>query len=309
MAEVSVDITEQALMLGQDEALAAIVTRPVMEAHAPAIIILNTGVAHRVGHHRKFVTLSRRLARAGHTVVRFDFPGLGDSPAMTTDASLLEGNLFAIREVANWIEQAFSIDRIIMLGLCSGADQSVIYAGRDTRVKGAILLDPSIPRTRRYHINDFSRRIRSRALWTNFLSGKGRIWDYTRSLFRKDGAVSVSSRQFSRPNLEHPEAISFLEGVYQGAIDNGVNLLGIFTAGQEYQHNYRTQIVDALPKVHFADRVSLHFLRDCDHTFIRESYRNYMYSLVADWLLSEFPDDRSPNHGVASGDDIESMEF
>jgi pimeloyl-ACP methyl ester carboxylesterase len=255
-----------------------------------AVIILNTGVAHRVGHHRKFVSLSRRLARAGHTVVRFDFPGLGDSSAISGDTALLDANLAAIREVFDWVERTFVIHRFVLVGLCSGADQSIIYASQDVRVKGAVLLDPSIPRTRRYYVIDLYRRLMNLSIWVNFLTGRGRVWAKMRSLIGKGAAPVAQTGQFSRPNLESPEAISFLEGVYQGALDNDAHLLAVFTAGPDYQHNYREQIRDALPQVQFGDRLNLHFLNDCDHTFMRESHREFLYALVGEWLQSKFTD-------------------
>ncbi|MEQ9437062.1 alpha/beta fold hydrolase [Hyphomonas sp.] len=309
MDELRPEITERAMRLGSDESLAAIVARPVVETGLPAVVILNTGVAHRVGHHRKFVALSRRLARSGHTVVRFDFPGLGDSSDITGDGALLDANLAAIRDVVDWVERTFAIRRFVMVGLCSGADQSIIYASKDKRVTGAVLLDPSVPRTRRYYMIDLYRRIISRSIWINFLSGRGFFWTRMRRLTGKGEMTAVKRGQFSRPNLESPEAIAFLEGVYQGAIDNDARLLAVFTAGPDYQHNYREQILEALPKVRFGKRISLHFLKDCDHTFMRESKREYLYALIADWLQSQFPgrEPAAPAPGPEST--MESVEF
>ena len=79
-------ISEQAVLFGSWTSLVGIVTKAVSPASAnrPAIVILNTGIIHRVGHHRMFVTMSRALGAVGYTVLRFDFSGIGDSsPAMT----------------------------------------------------------------------------------------------------------------------------------------------------------------------------------------------------------------------------------
>ncbi|KCZ51587.1 alpha/beta fold hydrolase [Hyphomonas pacifica] len=290
MDELTAQITERAIKIGGGEQVAAILARPVEDTSLPAIVILNTGVAHRVGHHRKFVTLSRRLANNGHIVVRFDFPGLGDSPAMTGEDTLLDTNMASIRDVLDWMDATLGRRRIVLLGLCSGADQSIIYASRDPRVNGAILLDPSIPRTRRYYVNDLYKRLMRRSFWTNILSGRGRVWNKVRRvLHRQTGPQMTLPGQFSRPNLEHPEAIAFLENVYQGAMDHHAELLAVFTAGPHYQHNYRRQIIDALPGVDFGDRLKLYFLKECDHTFLREAQRERLYTIIADWLAQRFP--------------------
>ena len=114
--------------------------------------------------------------------------------------------------------------------------------------------------------------------------GRGRFWGRFR---RGAGRAAWSERtreHFSRVNLEHPEVVAFLERTYQQTVDNGTEILAVFTAGPDYQHNYRTQILDALPGVRFGDKLDLHFFRDCDHTFTREWQRDRLFALVERWL-------------------------
>ena len=44
------------------------------------VVIVVGGAQYRVGSHRQFVQMARLLAAAGYPVLRFDFPGMGDSP-------------------------------------------------------------------------------------------------------------------------------------------------------------------------------------------------------------------------------------
>src|SRR6185436_6886506 len=53
---------------------------------APAFIILNAGVLHRVGPHRLHVILARRIAASGLPSLRLDLGGIGDSIA-SSDAT------------------------------------------------------------------------------------------------------------------------------------------------------------------------------------------------------------------------------
>ena len=73
-------INEQVYLLGKQHTLVAIMTRASGNAVAsnqkPTVVILNTGIVHRVGHHRMFVALSRALAGIGFNVLRFDFAGI-----------------------------------------------------------------------------------------------------------------------------------------------------------------------------------------------------------------------------------------
>ena len=138
-------VRENVYTFGPDKSLVAAVTEPVRgagENAAPVIVILNTGIIHRVGHQRKFVTLARELAARGYIVVRFDFGGIGDSERRGDNLPALEGCLDDIRVILDWLEASRGHRRSILLGLCSGADHAIIYAGSDPRVVGAGLLDP-----------------------------------------------------------------------------------------------------------------------------------------------------------------------
>lgn len=276
-------IVEQALLFGGERALCGILTRGKAPEAPLAYVILNTGIAHRVGHHRMYVALARRLARRGHASVRFDFAGIGDSPVQTDKRPPHEANLDSIRDVINWIEGSLGISRIVLVGICSGADHAALYSGTDRRVVGAVLVDPSIPRTRRFFVNDTMQRLKSRRFWLNLLRGRGNVWALVYRRLGISRSAGGPAEPFSRPDLEQPEAIAFLERTYQGIVDAGVEILAVFTGGHSFQHNYRTQIFDALPNVSFGDRIELVYLADCDHTFSFEGRRQRLYALIERW--------------------------
>jgi len=46
---------------------------------ACGVLIVVGGPQYRVGSHRQFLLLSRRLAAEGHPVMRFDYRGMGDA--------------------------------------------------------------------------------------------------------------------------------------------------------------------------------------------------------------------------------------
>src|SRR5215208_2707552 len=98
-------VKENVYAVGAGKSLVAVVTEPAGAAAknaAPAVVILNTGIIHRVGHQRKFVILARELAARGYFVVRFDFSGIGDSERREDDLPALEGCLDDIRGILDW---------------------------------------------------------------------------------------------------------------------------------------------------------------------------------------------------------------
>ena len=55
------------------DALLGVLARPA-EPSAVGVVIVVGGPQYRVGSHRHFVLLARRLATAGHPTLRFDVP-------------------------------------------------------------------------------------------------------------------------------------------------------------------------------------------------------------------------------------------
>ena len=74
-------VTEDVLALRcGSEQLLGIVSRPLEQQASPvAVVIAVGGPQYRVGSHRQFVSLARRLAASGHVALRFDCRGMGDS--------------------------------------------------------------------------------------------------------------------------------------------------------------------------------------------------------------------------------------
>ncbi len=68
-------VREQALLLGAWRSLVGVLSTTASGLEAtdrPAVVILNSGIIHRVGANRMHVLLARTLAEKWHTVLRFD---------------------------------------------------------------------------------------------------------------------------------------------------------------------------------------------------------------------------------------------
>src|SRR3569833_3370039 len=129
MAAVELAYKEQAVLLGS-HCLVGILTRPppARQKDEPVIVILITGIVHRVGHHRMYVSLSRELAKSGRTVVRFDFAGIGDNKPHNDSTTPLMASMTDIREVLDSLGGGRGGRRGGRGGRGAGAGR----AGRDT---------------------------------------------------------------------------------------------------------------------------------------------------------------------------------
>ena len=67
-----------------------------------AVLIVVGGAQYRAGSHRQFVLLARRLAAAGYPVLRFDLPGMGDSPGDPVPFENTAPHIAAALDAAGW---------------------------------------------------------------------------------------------------------------------------------------------------------------------------------------------------------------
>ena len=282
-------ISETAILLGQQRTMVGIVTQPVaaeLRGYRPAILILNTGIIHRVGHNRMYVNLSRELAKAGHVVLRFDLSGIGDSESRGYLLQPIDAALADILDAIDWLERARQAEEVIILGLCSGADHAVLYGYNDPRVVGLVLMDPSIPLTARYYFSYIWRRLLRLRSWANLALGRsfsGRRWlaNLAIALGLKGLLIALGLKKNKAPSLSEPKVREYLERVYQASIAQGIQFLVIFS-GVETRQNYREQLLDAFPNVSFGDQLSLELFEKADHLF--KSQLDRVRQVICDWL-------------------------
>jgi dienelactone hydrolase len=283
---------ELVAQFGPSASLMGILTRPTSELpiRRPAVVILNTGIAHRVGHHRMYVTMARELAASGHLAFRFDLSGIGDSASRGNGLSHEEAHQADVSEALDWLTASCNVQEAVLVGLCSGADIALNYGHSDKRVVGLVLLDPTIPPTARFYAHYIGRRLTQLRSWGSFVSGRGRIWqqlsERARLAFGADPAQTVSA-------ADH-RIRSELEQLYLKSLDRNLKLLIVLTGGPlEGRQSYREQLFEALPNVPFQGRVSVEHFRDADHTFTSESARARLQELVLG-CIKAFPTTHNP---------------
>ena len=139
------------------------------------VLIVVGGPQYRVGSHRQFVQLARRLTDEGHVALRFDVRGMGDSSgaqrAFTDLDDDIDAALLALTTTVNGLRS------IVLWGLCDGASASLLYLSsrNENRVAGVCLLNPwvrsaqSLARTHVQHY--YLRRITDASFWRKVLGG------------------------------------------------------------------------------------------------------------------------------------------
>ncbi|MGE0859497.1 MAG: hydrolase 1, exosortase A system-associated, partial [Gammaproteobacteria bacterium] len=145
--------------------------------HAPAapaalgVLVVVGGPQYRVGSHRQFVLLARALAAAGVPTLRFDFRGCGDSAGEGRDFLGIGTDIAA---AVDHLVARVGVQRVVIWGLCDAASAALMYAARDPRIAGLVLLNPWVHnvvteakvRLKSYYLG----RLRSPAFWRKLLS-------------------------------------------------------------------------------------------------------------------------------------------
>jgi pimeloyl-ACP methyl ester carboxylesterase len=272
-------IREQALLLGPRRSLVGIVTDgAVPGSDRPVVVILNSGIVHRVGANRMSVALARALAATGHTVLRFDLSGIGDSDPRPESLPPWEAGYADVREVLDSLESSRGTRRVILAGLCAGADLSLLCAQRDARVVGAALLDPFLPRTRRHWMHHYGRRMLRPESWLNVMRGRNPFGRALRARLAGDDAPVA---QDPREKLARdPEVRAFLERAYQDALRRGTQLMAVVSGERSY---YRAHLLDAFPAAPFGRQLRLEYFRRSDHLFTASGDSARLVRSVVDW--------------------------
>ena len=150
------------------------------------VLVLVGGPQYRVGSHRQFTVLARSLAESGIASFRFDFSGMGDSEGEKLEFSETLEDITAA--VDCFLNSVPSVSKVVLWGLCDAASSAMMFAHRDTRISGLILLNPWVhsgeyaPAVKMAHFYRpfFSSKIK----WRYLISGRSRLIPALRELGR-----------------------------------------------------------------------------------------------------------------------------
>ncbi|WP_026435365.1 hydrolase 1, exosortase A system-associated [Acidovorax sp. JHL-9] len=243
------------------------------------VVIVVGGAQYRAGSHRQFVQLARFLAAAGYPVLRFDFPGMGDSPGEPVPFEDSAPHIAAAIDA--FCAQPVKVGKVVLWGLCDGASASLLYlqARHDPRVTGLVLLNPwvrsdaGLARARVKHY--YRQRLLEPAFWRKLFAG-GVGWQALRGL----GSNLRTMRQKPPQTLTYPERMAQGWEAFAGPI---LLLLSErdLTALEFVEHaNTRGSWAGWSRKA----ALTRHTLPLADHTCSTPQSQQSVQALVRDWL-------------------------
>jgi pimeloyl-ACP methyl ester carboxylesterase len=213
------------------------------------------------------VDLARALAAQGHAVFRFDLPGVGESPRLSSLTPV-----DAVRAALDALGREHRANRFVVGGVCSAADLGWRVAERDPRVTGVLLLDGL----------GFGGPWFALAKFRRVLSRPPRHWPgMARRLFARHGGTAPMPT--SADFRDWPSRLE-AQAQMHAMLARGVRFLFIYTGGVSDRFLHPRQFSWSFGRQARHANVDLRLWPDCDHLFCRPSDRARLLRALADWL-------------------------
>ena len=281
---------EKAILFGASKSLVGVVTDPGEDEGArPAVILLNSGIIHRVGPNRLYVTLARRLARSGFVVLRFDLSGIGDSVIRRDNLPFERSSVQETQEAMEYLAATRGVDRFLLAGICTGAVVAYHTARVDQRVVGAVLINGQgyIPESeeeihaylvshqrRRYYLN---RALYNLASWQKLLTGRVGYGDILRALRGKRGTLRRAKRL---PTSKIEE----IAAGFRTLLDRGMELFLLYSEGDLGIEELQVILEGNVAELADRETVQYSIVEGTDHMFTGLASQEEFLRQTGDWL-------------------------
>jgi alpha-beta hydrolase superfamily lysophospholipase len=251
-------------------------------ADAPAVLFCNTGGDPRAGRGAFTARAARALAQDGIASLRFDFAGLGDSPAPDGPRP----HVFETPREADLAAALDLLDRtagaragVAVVGVCAGAYHAV-RAAADPRVTGVFAISPVKLVWRTGETLTWGRSgrayvaaTRDPEIWRRVLSGRIDVASVGRKLAARV-AGRIRNRLAPRVKLKEMRAFAARGGrtaFLLGLGDMSMDELEVhFGAGARSLLRLRGATMQVVPNL--------------DHALVREASRRTALAALSDWL-------------------------
>jgi pimeloyl-ACP methyl ester carboxylesterase len=288
-----------------------VVSRPDKDnTRSVGIVLLPAGLKYRVGPHRFYVSLSRRLAGEGYMVLRFDPLGIGESDGVLQRG--LIGEIWRKIQSGGYVNDtllacqamrdSFGLKRIIAGGICGGAITAQLSAAKQPQTIEGVLsistvvnLSPvqkltanSIGSAQADHdFHGYLRKLISGDAWIRIIKLESDFSAIGRTLVARarDLMPFRGHRAKTYSTSENPK---FMESFYQ-LERNGVNHLLLFSGNDSRWFEFKDMVLDG----HLAGRplgnyTEIKVIAEADHELQFSEWQNAAHDIVREWLDRNF---------------------
>ncbi|MCO5119230.1 MAG: hypothetical protein M9951_06305 [Burkholderiaceae bacterium] len=271
-------MNERTLQFGPSRELVGTLCAPASGA-GPAsgtttgLLLLNAGIVHRIGPHRINVRLAREAATRGIPSLRFDLAGRGDSSPAAPGLSYDEQAVADIGQAVATLCRYGRCDRVMLFGICSGADDGLSAAMVEHRIVSLVMFDPPIYPDLRWRARAYAGKLRKFGL----RGGLERLLAIRRTLAGVDVGDGDNYGRDVPPLPVY--AARLLELVNRGV---GVRL--VYSGSSCDDTDFRTQCRRVLGHAGLAGRMETEFLPDVDHVVSTRESQEILVARMHAWM-------------------------
>ena len=293
-------MTERVVCFGDQDSLIGIYTPTATPGKRPAIVLVNSGVVHRVGPNRLYVTLARQLAAANYPVLRFDLSSIGDSSPRSDARGFEHAAISETSAAMATVGRESGATRFILCGICSGADISFLTARDQPTVVGAVLIngrglhgvtddagdaleaavDDALGASTAAHYL-WKGALFNPVSWRKLLSGQVKPLELLGAIARPLMHPRVSRQQVS---AKAPE----LRAAFDAVLGRGTALLMVYSASDPAIDYMKLMFGKEMKKIAaHRDFTEVH-MAAVDHTFTPRQSRDELVAVLRRWADERF---------------------
>ncbi len=282
---------ERVVRFGQAQHLSGIMVDGTGEPNASqavGVIMLNAGMIHRVGPFQMHTQLARFLANHKIVSLRFDLSGMGDSDDCRLAGNARSQQIADVLDAVTFLKRKQQCQRIVLLGLCSGAYLGHAVAEQDSSIDGCVFLDGFAFHTPAYFLEQRLFRLFRPRKWMTFAR---RLSTLALHPGRSSGLPSDNDFfEESTPPAEN------LRSEVRKLLERNAKLQFIYSGGTTESFAAQRQFAEMFGDLPGFDRLEYHFLPHVDHTYSLQEDRLHMFNLVLNFLRRNFIEsDVEPN--------------
>jgi pimeloyl-ACP methyl ester carboxylesterase len=306
-------LQERIVRIGPQGDLFGIVSEPSEPSSRslPFVVLLNAGSAYRVGPNRLHVSLARQLSAIGFRCLRLDLGGLGDSIAPNRARENDPYPATAFRDIdttLKYLRSECGADRVVLMGLCSGAYFAFQSAARlsDPSLVESVAINPLTfwwkdgmsldisPGRRIEAFHDVVTALFKPGKWLKLLSGRSK--NGIKGVMRiVAGWWQMRSRKTARPAADasmdvlssHPQEED-LPGDLERIAQAGRHLAFFLSREDPGYGLLRFHARRKSRALCRAGKMSVHFVEDADHTFTRRDWRRALGEAISEHLVRRY---------------------
>jgi len=245
------------------------------------VVMLSAGILHHVGPYRLHVDMAEALSRKGVSSFRFDLSGIGESLPSGSTFDSTERAVEDARQAIDLMQDQYGLDRFILFGLCSGADDALNIALADRRVAGVVMLDGCGFRTIGFHVHRFIKR----QLPSLFRARK--LVQKLRGIFGRSEHNGPPSLAPGSDIREFPDRQTTQTQI-QSLIDRGTSMMMFYSGGVHDYFNHGSQFEQMFPGLKTDNRLSVRYRPHWDHVLYLPEDREQLIDEITQWTTNTF---------------------